>query len=285
MIRIFIFSYSGDAAEAVACVRCARMSVPCASVTVVDDASSPVQGETAEALRSMGAEYVQSFWERHGNLRGPDCIRGMLSEMCREAEDDDILVKVDCDTALLDGGWLRWMEQRPWCQMYTSGDFVNGDWRVFGCLYALRGWIARRLYREMDWTLLDDRAPEDWTIGREVLARVPATLCRIDEPWRKRSPWSVWTAWCWPSRTVSAESYAARFAVVITGSPRMPDQPASERARVMHLLADARERMLREGVAREDDEAVDWGDLLAACKGEAESMQTSCTELADRQVI
>ena len=145
MIRIFIFSYSGDAAEAVACVRCARMAVPCASVTVVDDASSPVREETAVALRSMGAEYVQSSWERHGNLRGPDCIRGMLSEMCREAEDDDILVKVDCDTALLDGGWLRWMEQRPWCQMYTSGDFVNGDWRVFGCLYALRGWIARRL--------------------------------------------------------------------------------------------------------------------------------------------
>ncbi|WP_148038630.1 hypothetical protein [Akkermansia muciniphila] len=45
----------------------------------------------------------------------------------------------------------------------------------------------------------------------------------------------------------------------------MPDQPASERARVMHLLADARERMLREGVAKEDDEAVDWGNLLAAC--------------------
>ena len=173
---MFIFSYAGDAAEAAACVRCARMSVPCASVTVVDDASHPVQKETAEALRSMGAEYVQSSWERHGNLRGPDCIRGMLSEMCREAEDDDILVKVDCDTALLDGGWLRWMEQRPWCQMYTSGDFVNGDWRVFGCLYALRGWIARRLYREMDWSLLDDRAPEDWTIGREVLARVPAAL-------------------------------------------------------------------------------------------------------------
>ena len=46
----------------------------------------------------------------------------------------------------------------------------------------------------------------------------------------------------------------------------------------MHLLADARERMLREGVDREDDEAVDWGELLAACKGEAESMQTPCAE-------
>lgn len=31
------------------------------------------------------------------------------------------------------------------------------------------------------------------------------------------------------SHTVSAESYAVRFAVVITGSPHMPDQPASER--------------------------------------------------------
>ena len=103
MIRIFIFSYAGDAAEATACVRCARMAVPCASVTVVDDASHPVREETAEVLRSMGAEYVQSSWERHGNLRGPDCIRGMLSEMCRDAGDDDILVKVDCDTALLDG--------------------------------------------------------------------------------------------------------------------------------------------------------------------------------------
>ena len=27
-------------------------------------------------------------------------------------------------------------------------------------LYALRGWMASRLYREMDWTLLDDSAPE-----------------------------------------------------------------------------------------------------------------------------
>ena len=32
----------------------------------------------------------------------------------------------------------------------------------------------------------------------------------------------------------------------------------------MHLLADARERMIPEDVSKEDDEAVDWGDLLAA---------------------
>lgn len=273
MIRIFVFSYSGDAAEAVACVRCARMAVPCASVTVVDDATNPVHEDVAAALREMGADYVQSCWPRNGNLRGPDCIRGILQEMCREAEDDDILIKIDCDTALLDDGWLLWMEDHPACQMYASGDFVAGAWRIYGCLYALRGWVVKRLYREMDWTLLDDLAPEDVTIGREVLARVPATLCRIEEPWRQRSPWSEWTAWCWPSRTVTAESYAARFAMVTTGSPRLDSQPSSERARVMHLLADARERILRAGVTREDDEAVDWGGLLALCRGEETALQ------------
>lgn len=273
MIRIFVFSYAGDAAEAVACVRCVRMSIPCAQVTVVDDAANPVHEDIAAALHTMGADYVQSTWPRNGNLRGPACIRGILQEMCREAEDDDILVKIDCDTALLDGGWLRWMGARPWCQMYASGDFVDGAWRIYGCLYALRGWLVRRLYREMAWDRLDTVAPEDVTIGREVLARVPATLCRIEEPWRQRSPWSEWTAWCWPSKTVSAESYASRFSMVTTGSPRLDNQPSNERGTVMHLLADARERMLQDGVSKEDDEAVDWEALLAACKGDATAFQ------------
>lgn len=37
----------------------------------------------------------------------------------------------------------------------------------------------------------------------------------------------------------------------------------------MHLLADARAAMLQDGVTREDDEAVDWGGLMAACRGDA----------------
>ena len=153
--------------------------------------------------------------------------------MCRDAGDDDILVKVDCDTALLDGGWLRWMEQRRWCQMYASGSLVDGEWMIYGCLYALRGRVARRLLRDMDWENMDALAPEDWTIGRAALASFPAALARIDEPWSQRTPWSSWTAWCWYSLTASPERYASRFAVVTTGNPRLDTQPASERARVM----------------------------------------------------
>ena len=102
---------------------------------------------------------------------------------------------------------------------------------------------------------------------------MPAALARIDEPWSQRTPWSSWTAWCWYSLTASPERYASRFAVVTTGNPRLDTQPASERARVMHLLADARERMIPEDVSKEDDEAVDWGALLAACKGDATALQ------------
>lgn len=53
----------------------------------------------------------------------------------------------------------------------------------------------------------------------------------------------------------------------------MDTQPSSERARVMRLLADARARMIQEGVAREDEEAVDWDSLLAVCRGDATALQ------------
>ena len=47
MIRIYTFTYAGDAQEAVACVRCARTALPEAVVTVVDDSAAPVPPEAS----------------------------------------------------------------------------------------------------------------------------------------------------------------------------------------------------------------------------------------------
>ena len=41
----------------------------------------------------------------------------------------------------------------------------------------------------------------------------------------------------------------------------------------MHQLANAREWMIQEGVTKPSDEDVDWGGLLAVCKGDAPSLQ------------
>lgn len=242
MIRFVLFSYDGDATVAVECVMCVRFAVPDSKVRVVDDAAHPMPPATVSALIGLGAEYVQSSWDRGGNLRGPECIKGELEELSRAATDDDIVVKIDCDTALLDDGWLRWMASRPWVQLYASGAWQEGEWVMWGACYAMRGWLTRRLLDDIDWGEVDAQAPEDRTIGSVALAILPVGLAQIVQPWSQRQPWSEWTAWNWYSLTTSAERYAARFAVVTVGNAALYGKPASERAAVMRRLLEAKVR-------------------------------------------
>ena len=81
MIRIYIFTYAGDANEAIACVRCARTALPAALVTVVDDSAAPVPENVRRAFLAYGARYRQSSFPRNGNLRGPECVRGIISTL------------------------------------------------------------------------------------------------------------------------------------------------------------------------------------------------------------
>lgn len=242
MIKVFIFSYSQDQEEAVECVRSVLLAVPGCAITVADDLADPVSEETVIKLHQLGVRYVRTAWPRHGNLRGRECIRGILSTMAEGVDDEDIVVKVDCDTVVLDGDWIRWMDGTN-VPLYASGDFKGGVCRVYGCCYAIKGWLARRLLTEINWEMLDDNAPEDWTIGKEVFNRCPVSLCRIVVPWRQCCPWSDWTAWNWYSRTADVNSYAARFAVVTVGNPRQDWQIPSERASVMRQLIDGKERL------------------------------------------
>ena len=94
MIRIYTFTYAGDAQEAVACVRCARTALPEAVVTVVDDSAAPVPPEARRALVAYGARYRRSSFPRCGNLRGPECVRGIIATLAKGAEDGDTVVKL-----------------------------------------------------------------------------------------------------------------------------------------------------------------------------------------------
>ena len=94
MIRIYTFTYAGDAQEAVACVRCARTALPEAVVTVVDDSAAPVPPEARRALVAYGARYRRSSFPRCGNLRGPECVRGIIATLAGGAADGDTVVKL-----------------------------------------------------------------------------------------------------------------------------------------------------------------------------------------------
>lgn len=241
MIRIHIFTYSADGPEAVAAARCARMVCPSALLRVLDDGHAPVDAATAATLKELGAAYEQTSWMRGGNLRGPGAIVGVLRSMAAGAAPDDILVKLDADTALLDGDWLHWMADHPECYWYSSGDDRH---LTYGCCYAVRAHVAVHLADVLQERHLPDFAPEDLTLALTVIQEYGRGACRIDAPWRRgEAENSRWSCWCWHSATASPDLYARMFRVVTTGNPRPCGVPRHQRAEVIHQLCDARIRL------------------------------------------
>lgn len=237
MIRIYLFTYAGDAQEAVACVRCARTALPEAVVTVVDDSAAPVPPEDKRALVAHGARYRRSSFPRCGNLRGPECVRGIIATLAGGAADGDTVVKIDSDTALLSGGWVRDM-QRNGLALHASGYQVPShpsERSAYGPCYAISGRAARLAAEELMKADIPALAPEDLTICRTIQGLFPQERIRLDEPWTPFNREGKWTAWNWFSIAVTPKKYAG-FWMVTFGNPRPTNIPKSERARAMDAL-------------------------------------------------
>lgn len=235
MIRIYIFTYAGDANEAVACVRCARTALPSAVVTVVDDTNAPVPESVRRTLVAYGARYRQTDFPRCGNLRGPECVRGIISTLAEGAADADIVVKIDSDTALLSGGWIESMPGAG-LDWYSCG---TGARRFFGLCYAMSGKAARLASEAIQYAHLPENAPEDLTIGRTVINLCGVERGQFASPWTPENREGRWSWWNWDSVTTNPEDYARSYDVVSVGNPRPPHIPKSARWEVMHALCDA----------------------------------------------
>lgn len=236
MIRIYIFTYAGDANEAVACVRCARTALPGALVTVVDDCASPVPESVRRAFLAYGARYRQSSFPRNGNLRGPECVRGIVSTLAGGAADDDIVIKIDSDTALLSSAWLREMDWDG-LDWYSCGSSAR---QSYGMCYAMTGRAAKMAEAVLKEASLEPLAPEDYTICRTVLGMCGDDRVRLVSPWTPRNRAGRWSWWNWDSSTTDPEDYARSYDVVSVGNPRPPHIPQSSRWEIMHALCDAR---------------------------------------------
>lgn len=162
---------------------------------------------------------------------------GHHSTLAGEAEDEDVIVKIDSDTLLLSGGWILDM-QRNGLALHASGYQNPGhpsERSAYGPCYAISGRAARLAAEELMQADIPALAPEDLTICRTIQGLFPQERIRLDEPWTPFNREGKWTAWNWFSIAVTPKKYA-EFWMVTFGNPRPTNIPKSERARAMDAL-------------------------------------------------
>lgn len=238
---VHIFTYSGDAHILGENVLCLKMALPEADVVIVDDAHNPCPIDIKEDLISIGVEWRQSSWKRNGNLRGPEAILGIVHEMLMSAKrDNDILLKVDSDTLILDGKALR--------EFACSNKVLWGSFSkicaMHGCAYAVRAGALRKVYEVLRKKDIPAHAPEDCTIAEAFLCLYSEEkhLLDLSHPFNREHSHSIWAGYNW-REFPRVDSYL-RFSVVVTGNRPVPPLTYANRSDVMKALREAKQKQL-----------------------------------------
>mgnify|MGYP001660848279 FL=1 len=238
MIKFYLFTYSQDEEEALQCILGIRAALPEAAITVVDDQNNPCsQAFETQVTTAGGSRYMQSSFARKGNLRGPDCIRGIIDTLAEDAENQDLIVKIDSDTLLVSGNWLREMKSSR--LVYYSSGYANPknymERTAYGVCYALKGEAVKKVKAELAQRQLEPLAPEDLTIAQTVRDLYPSDLIYQEEPWSPQYTDGKWAGWNWWSRLVTPEKYSG-FKVVTFGTMMPANYPRELRALKMKEL-------------------------------------------------
>lgn len=232
MTIIYIPTYAGNGPEAVECVACAAQTFPEARIIIADDSSALMPDQYFSACREAGAGFLITGFDRGRNLNGPEAVRGILALLSSEAADNDIVLKVDPDTAIIGRSWLQPMLDNPEIPFTACGDERQA---TYGCCYALRGRTVRELAAVMQDAPLSPICPEDITIGRYIRDHYDGS--KVYYPWTPERWDGLFTAWRWGcGGKAQATTYARRFDVVTTGNPCCSPFPSLARATVMSNL-------------------------------------------------
>lgn len=163
MIPVCIFTYAGDSLPIRECV---RSVIACGLFPVVcDDAANTLPRTTVAQLEDHGAEYVQTTFQRRGNLNGTDTAAGIARTLHEAAGryGTASALKLDSDTILIDP------------MPFLAGNVgicstVQDRRAAFGCVYALTASTALAVAKDLEFGHFDPTAPEDLAIWDAVAA-------------------------------------------------------------------------------------------------------------------
>lgn len=241
-ITIHCFVYSGDADVIEETVRCAQQALPEARLVIIDDFNNPCPQEVQEKIKKRGCEWRSSKWARRGNLRGKECIVGILSELLSSTHDDnDILIKMDADTCLMNGDDIRCFAQDSSKVLCAAGEL---DVRVYGYCYCIRGYALKKVLNYINSLEIPAIAAEDVVIGFSLCQLYPDpafhTLYKTDV---KASKWTAYHWWYYPDT-----QYYNGASVITVGNKAPAPLSKKQRLSVMRNLRHQAALFLKEKV-------------------------------------
>ncbi len=232
MVRVYLFTYAEDANPALACVRCLRNTLPEAWITVVDDASAPCSSNFIRQCFQLGvSSYVQSTFPRNGNLKGDICIKGILSTLVQNSNEDDVIIKIDSDTLLLSPAPIERMRN-----LGADGFGASSLFRPFaGLCYGFTQKALKLLHEKIYLLPSSSTIEEDLWIGKLIFLQKLNMV--IDRPWTPVHTQGRWTAYNWPYSPV-LELYRSLDVVTFGTFEGIPSVDKNHVANKMNALID-----------------------------------------------
>lgn len=229
-IHIHTFAYNGDAYIIRETVMCARQALPDARMVVIEEESKPFAPEVRQEIVELGAEHRISTWPRRGNLRGKDCIIGILTEMLSSAlSDNDLLIKLDADTCIINGDEIRAFAEDRNKIMCACGAMHD---RIHGFCYCIRASAVKKAIDYLHACDIPDHAPEDILIGLAIYKLFPDESAHtIHSPVKPGATWRAFHWWDYPD----ARKYR-QASVITTGNPPPAPMTRKQRPVMMRYL-------------------------------------------------
>lgn len=188
-IVVVWFSFSEDWLQSIFSLAFARRAFGEDAVYYfLDDDRKPMGAKPREVLARMGATVYPVRWDRRGNIKGGEHLRN-ATELYHELAVEhsaDVVVKCDCDTAILSRSWVDALLNRDGACFAGAFCGRRADY-AYGLAYAIKGReVLMKLARDcVDYPAHDD-AFEDFEIGHRLARIAGESAVDVHAKWARR---------------------------------------------------------------------------------------------------